>query len=408
MRALLARAAEPFDEQTRKNHHPGDPAMFIRIPAIRLLLIAASTVLLAPGWSSAQAMLKSSRTQLYDARLVVLTVGLESPWSLAFLPDGRMLVTERVGRLRILDGNGKALGTVSGLPKISEIGQGGLLDIALHPQFSSNHWVYLSYAARGDGGYGTEVLRGKLTDDRLEDVKIIFRMQPKSSSGVHFGSRLAFDPQGHLFITLGDRGVKDRAQRMDDDAGSVVRLNDDGSVPQDNPFVKQQGARPDLYTKGNRNIQGAALHPDSGALWINEHGPQGGDEINIVHAGGNYGWPVITAGVNYGLGTKIGEGTQKAGMEAPLYTWSPSIAPSGMAFYGGDRFPEWKGNLLVGALRGRALVRLTLHGDTIQSEERMFVNDVGRVRDVRVGPDGFIYLLTDSNEGLLVRVERLE
>src|SRR5581483_6838358 len=352
--------------------------------------------------------LKSSRTQLYNVKLVILAIGLENPWSLAFLPDGRMLVTERVGRLRLLDANGKALATVSGLPKIAEIGQGGLMDVALHPQFSDNHLVYLSYAGRGDGGYGTEVVRGKLVENRLEDVRVIFKMEPKSQSGLHFGSRLVFDGKGHLFITLGDRGNKDRAQRLDDDAGSIVRLNDDGSIPQDNPFTKQAGARPELYTKGNRNVQGAAMHPDSGQLWADEHGPQGGGELNIIRAGANYGWPLVTAGVNYGTGTKIGEATSKAGMEQPIYTWSPSIAPSGMTFYTGDRFPQWKGNLLIGALRGRALVRLTLRGEAVQSEERMLVNDVGRIRDVRVGPDGLIYLLTDSSDGLLVRVEPIE
>lgn len=377
--------------------------MFIRIRAL-FVLAAAALLSVTPLAGKAQATLKSARTQLYDVRLVVLTTGLESPWSLAFLPDGRMLVSERVGRLRILDANGKALAVVSGLPKINEFGQGGLLDVVLHPRFASNGWVYLSYAARGDGGYGTEVLRGKLTDNRFEDVQVIFRMQPKSPSGVHFGSRLAFDAQGHLLVTLGDRGVKERAQRMDDDAGSIVRLNDDGSVPDDNPFAKQRGARPELYAKGTRNVQGAAVNPETGALWISEHGPQGGDEIDIVRAGANYGWPVVTAGVNYGAGSKIGEG-QKPGMEAPIHTWTPSIAPAGMAFYQGDRFPQWKGNLLVGALRGRAVVRLTLHGDNVQSEERMLVNDVGRVRDVRVGPDGLVYLLTDSTDGLLVRVE---
>ncbi|HZP87808.1 MAG TPA: PQQ-dependent sugar dehydrogenase [Burkholderiales bacterium] len=382
--------------------------MFLRFKAVRVFLAALSVALLAPALANAQATLKSSRTQLYNVKLVILAIGLENPWSLAFLPDGRMLVTERVGRLRLLDANGKALATVSGLPKIAEIGQGGLMDVALHPQFSDNHLVYLSYAGRGDGGYGTEVVRGKLVENRLEDVRVIFKMEPKSQSGVHFGSRLVFDGKGHLFITLGDRGNKDRAQRLDDDAGSIVRLNDDGSIPQDNPFTKQAGARPELYTKGNRNVQGAAMHPDSGQLWADEHGPQGGDELNIIRAGANYGWPLVTAGVNYGTGTKIGEATSKAGMEQPIYTWSPSIAPSGMTFYTGDRFPQWKGNLLIGALRGRALVRLTLRGEAVQSEERMLVNDVGRIRDVRVGPDGLIYLLTDSSDGLLVRVEPIE
>lgn len=377
--------------------------MFTRFAAVRMLVAALSIALLAPFTAFAQATLKSSRTQLYDLRLVVLTVGLENPWSMAFLPDGRLLVTERIGRLRILDGNGKALATVSGLPKIGEIGQGGLMDVALHPKFADNGLVYLSYAGKGDGGYGTEVLRGKLVDNKLEDVAVIFRMQPKSPSGVHFGSRLAFDKEGHLFVTLGDRGSKERAQRTDDDGGAIVRLNDDGSVPADNPFAKQAGARPEVFAKGVRNVQGAAIHPETGMLWISDHGPQAGDEIDIVKPGANYGWPAVSSGTNYG-GGKI-DGSQKSGMEEPVYVWSNGVAPSGMAFYTGERFAQWKGSLFVGALRGRALERLTLKGDKVESEERMLVNDVGRVRDVRVSPDGLLYLLTDSNDGMLVRVE---
>jgi aldose sugar dehydrogenase len=230
-------------------------------------------------------------------------------------------------------------------------------------------------------------------------------MQPKSASGVHFGSRLAFDRQGHMFVTLGERGVKERAQRLDDDSGKVVRLNDDGTIPPDNPFVARAGARPEIFSYGHRNVQGAALHPETGVLWTHEHGPQGGDELNIERPGANFGWPVITYGVNYGTGTKIGEGTRKAGMEQPVYTWGSSIAPSGMAFYTGDRFPEWRGTLFIGALRGRALVRLVLDGDRVLSEERMLVNELGRIRDVRMGPDGLLYVLTDANPGLLVRIE---
>jgi len=359
--------------------------------------------------ADAAVTLKTSKTQNYLVKLVILTDRLDFPWGMAFLPDASMLVTERPGRLRVVYPDGGIMREpLKGLPPITEIGQGGLMDVALHPRFADNRLVYLSYAAQGDGGVGTEVLRGRLEQDRLADVQVIFRMQPKSRSGVHFGSRLAFDRDANLFVTLGDRGAKDRAQKLDDDAGSILRIRDDGSIPADNPFVGRDGARPEIYAIGNRNVQGAAIHPTTGALWIHEHGPQGGDELNIVHAGANYGWPVISYGVNYGAGTRIGEGTQKTGMEQPLHVWVPSIAPSGMAFYTGERFPKWKDNLLVGALRGRALVRLVLEGDRVVSEERMLVNDLGRIRDVRTGPDGMIYLLVDSNRGLLVRLEPAE
>jgi glucose/arabinose dehydrogenase len=346
------------------------------------------------------------KTQEYAVRVVKVVEGLEYPWGLAFLPDGRMLVTERPGRLWIVGKDGKlALQAVSGLPQIAAHGQGGLLDVAPHPRFPQNGLVYLSYAARGDGGVGTEVARGRLSGYRLENVEVIFRQQPKGSTGRHFGSRLVFDREGYLYITLGDRGEMERAQKADDHAGSVIRLHDDGRVPADNPFVGRPGWKPEKYTLGNRNLQGAALHPRTGALWTHEHGPQGGDEVNVIRPGVNYGWPVITYGVNYGIGTKIGEGTQKAGMAQPLHYWVPSIAPSGMAFYTGDRFAGWRGHLFVGALRDQMLVRLTLDGEKVVSEERMLKNVLGRIRDVRNGPDGFLYLLTDESNGVLARIE---
>jgi glucose/arabinose dehydrogenase len=339
-------------------------------------------------------------------RLVKVVEGLEYPWGLAFLPDGRILVTERPGRLRIVGKDGKlAPQAVAGLPQVAVHGQGGLLDVALHPRFTQNDLVYLSYAARGEGGISTEVARGRLSANRLENVEVIFRQQPKSSSGRHFGSRLVFDREGYLYITLGDRGEMERAQKADDHAGSVIRLHDDGRVPADNPFVGKPGWKPEKYTLGNRNIQGAALHPRTGQLWTHEHGPQGGDEVNVIRAGVNYGWPVITYGVNYGIGTKIGEGTHKPGMAQPLHYWVPSIAPSGMAFYTGDRFPAWRGDLFVGALRDQVLVRLKLDGDKIVNEERMLKNVLGRIRDVRSGPDGYLYLLTDESNGVLTRIE---
>jgi glucose/arabinose dehydrogenase len=249
------------------------------------------------------------------------------------------------------------------------------------------------------------VARGRLAGDRLEDVQVIFRLEPKSGGGRHFGSRLVFDRQGLLYVTLGDRGEQDRAQKLGDLAGKVVRIKDDGAVPADNPFVNRAGARPEIYSLGNRNVQGAALHPATGELWTHEHGPQGGDEVNVIRAGRNYGWPVITYGAEYVTGFKIGEGTRKEGMEQPLHQWTPSIAPSGMAFYTGDRFPQWKGDAFVGALRFQMLVRLRFDGEKVVTEERMLEGSVGRIRDVRQGPDGFIYLLTDSSNGLLVRLE---
>ena len=364
--------------------------------------VAGAALALIPPASHGQAI----NTQEHVVRLVKVVEGLEYPWGLAFLPDGRMLVTERPGRLRIVGKDGKLVPqAVAGLPQVAAHGQGGLLDVALHPRFTQNELVYLSYAARGEGGISTEVARGRLSANRLENLEVIFRQQPKSGSGRHFGSRLVFDREGYLYITLGDRGDMERAQKADDHAGSVIRLHDDGRVPADNPFVGKPGWKPEKYTFGNRNIQGAALHPRTGQLWTHEHGPQGGDEVNVIRAGVNYGWPVITYGVNYGIGTKIGEGTHKPGMAQPLHYWVPSIAPSGMAFYSGDKFPAWRGDLFVGALRDQVLVRLKLDGDKIVNEERMLKNVLGRIRDVRSGPDGYLYLLTDESNGVLMRIE---
>ena len=370
-------------------------AQRLRQATVQLLLVLLS-LLAGPALAS----------EKHAFRTVILTENLEHPWGLAFLPDGRMLVSERSGRLRLISAKGELdPKPVAGVPPVATVGQGGLLDVVLHPDFRQNGWLYFSYAGPGQGGQGTEVARGRLVGHALRDVQVLFRMQPKTSTGHHFGSRLVFDRQGMLYITLGDRGEKERAQRLDDHAGSVIRLHDDGRVPADNPFVGQAGALPEKYTLGNRNMQGAALHPQTGELWTHEHGPQGGDEINIIRAGVNYGWPVITFGRNYGIGTQIGEGTAKPGMAQPIWQWTPSIAPSGMAFYAGERFPQWRGNLFVGALRGEMLLRLELDGDKVRREERLLVGAVGRIRDVRVGPDGLIYLLTDSDNGRLIRLE---
>jgi len=362
-------------------------------------------LVLAGALASPHAHAQVVQSEKHAFRVVELVRGLEQPWALAFLPDGRMLVTEKVGRLRIIAGGKLDPQPVAGLPEVAVHGQGGLLDVALHPKFADNGLVYLSYTARGEDGFGTEVARGRLSGHRLENLQVLFRQSPKGSRGQHFGSRLVFDRQGYLYITLGDRGEMARAQRPDDHAGSVIRLHDDGRVPADNPFVGKPGWKPEKYTLGNRNQQGAALHPQTGVLWTHEHGPQGGDEVNVIRAGANYGWPVITYGVNYGIGTRIGEGTAKAGMAQPIHKWVPSIAPSGMAFYTGDRFPQWRGNLFVGALRGEVLVRLELDGEKVVHEERLMRGELGRIRDVRVGPDGLVYLLTDESRAVLARLE---
>ena len=347
------------------------------------------------------------RTEKHAVRVNVLARGLEHPWSLAFLPDGRMLVTERPGRLRYVAADGALDPTpIAGLPEaVAAAGQGGLHDVTLHPGFPRNRLVYLAYAGRGAGGYGTELARGRLEGHRLTDVEVLFRALPKSRGGQHFGGRVVFDGAGHLFLTLGDRGDRPRAQDLGDHAGSIIRLGEDGGVPADNPFVPSAGARPEIFTLGNRNVQGAAMNPWTGELWTHEHGPQGGDEVNVIRAGANYGWPVVTYGRNYVFGTRIGEGTHKEGMAPPLHQWTPSIAPSGMAFYDGDKFPGWRGSLLVGALKFRLLARLEFEGERFVREERMLEDAIGRIRDVRVGPEGYVYLLSDARKGVIARLE---
>jgi aldose sugar dehydrogenase len=352
-----------------------------------LLFISLTTMILSPAQANQVVTAGSEKIILNP-----IVQGLKEPWGMAFLPDGRLLVTEKSGKLRIVE-NGKLLPTpVSAVPKVADSGQGGLLDVVLHPNYAENGWIYLSYSGKGEGGVGTEVIRGRLQDNALVSIETIFRQAPKISSNKHFGSRIVFDKDGYLFITMGDRGDQDRAQKLNQHVGKIVRLHDDGSVPKDNPFINNRDALPEIFSYGHRNAQGAALDPRTGSIWTHEHGPQGGDEINILKAGTNYGWPVITYGVNYFTATKIGEGTQKSGMAQPLYKWVPSIAPSGMAFYTGDAYPSWKGSLFVGALKFQTLVRLSLNGDKITKEERL-LEGVGRVRDVRQGPDGLLYIL---------------
>jgi glucose/arabinose dehydrogenase len=376
----------------------------MRVQIFRTLqILLIGTAACFNTWAQDRSSVISSEKQAF--RLVTLLNGLENPWSLAFLPDGQMLVTERAGRLRLVSQDFKLNPKpIDGLPEVVAQGQGGLFDVVLHPQYAQNGWIYWAYNAPGQGGWGTAMARGKLQGHRMTDVQVLFSMQPKTRSSHHFGGRIVFDQAGFLYLTLGDRGDKDRAQKLNDHAGSVIRLHDDGRVPEDNPFVKREGALAEKWTLGNRNMQGAAVHPQTGQLWTHEHGPQGGDEVNVMRSGLNYGWPVITYGVNYGLGTKIGVGQAKVGMEQPLHAWVPSIAPSGMAFVSGSHFPQWQGNLLVGALRGQMLVRLTLDGEKVLGEERL-LQGRSRLRDVRMGPDGFVYLLTDEAQGALLRLE---
>jgi aldose sugar dehydrogenase len=333
--------------------------------------------------------------------------GLDHPWSLAFLPDGRMLVTERPGRLRIVSRDGKLSPPVTGVPKVMASGQGGLHDVALDRDFAANRTIYFCFAEPAQGGGRTALARARLVDDEtphLDDLKVIFHQDGPLSDGNHYGCRIVQARDGNLFLTLGEHfGHRDEAQNLANHLGKIVRVTPDGAVPPDNPFVGRKDARPEIWSYGHRNSQGAALHPQTGRLWEHEHGPRGGDEINVPLAGKNYGWPVIGYGIDYD-GTRIHQSTSAAGMEQPIKYWVPSIAPSGMAFYTGDLFASWKGNLFVGALAGQMLVRLALDGETVTREERLLAALRERIRDVRQGPDGAIWLATDSSNGRILRV----
>jgi aldose sugar dehydrogenase len=373
----------------------------------RLLVTTAALAGLA-SYGAAEQTRAPAQTTKQALKVETYAKGLMHPWGLAFLPDGRLLVTERPGRMRLVGTDGRLSAPLGNVPPVWAVGQGGLLDVALAPDFTSSKVIYFSFAEPRDAGSSaTTVAQAKLVlqgdGGQLDDVKIIFRQQPAGLGGIHFGSRLVFAGDGNLFITLGERGQRDKAQDLDTHYGKVVRLRPDGSVPPDNPFVGKTGARPEIWSYGHRNVQAAALHPVTGRLWTIEHGARGGDELNIPLAGRNHGWPVITYGRDYS-GAKIGEGTAKAGMEQPVYYWDPSIAPSGMAFYTGDLIPEWKGSLFVGALRGQALHRLVLDGDRVVGEEVLLSDLDERIRDVRAGPDGALWLLTDDPRGGVLRV----
>jgi glucose/arabinose dehydrogenase len=334
---------------------------------------------------------------------VTVASGLDNPWALAFLPDGRMLVTEKPGRLRVVAADGRVGPPIEGLPPVDAVGQCGLLDVAVDPEFERNGLVFWTFAEPGAGGNSTAVARGRLDGQRLVEVRTIFSQKPKVASRAHCGSRIVFGRDGTLWVGLGDRfSRKDDAQDPGNHLGKVIRIDREGRVPDDNPKL----AAPEVWSLGHRNIQGAARHPATGALWTVEHGPQGGDEVNAPGPGLNYGWPVVTRGRNYGTGTRIGEDGPKAGYEEPLKVWVPSIAPSGMAFLTSERYPGWQGSLFVGALKAQALVRLPLDGQTVGPEERLLESLGERIRDVRQGPDGWLYLLTDGGKGKLIRLER--
>ncbi len=347
--------------------------------------------------------------------VVTVAEGLQNPWGMTFLPGGKMLVTERPGRLRIVTPDGKLSEPVAGLPPVDARNQGGLLDVALDPAFATNHLVYWSYSEpKGDGTNNTAVARGRLVEEgaapKVEDVQVIYHQTPSLNSTLHFGGRLVFGRDGTLFVTQGERSITEgrmQAQRMDGLLGKIVRINPDGSIPKDNPFVGKEGVRPEIWSIGHRNVQAATLNPATGELWEVEHGTRGGDEINIARKGKDYGWPTIAYGIEYQGGPITGGITQKEGMEQPIYYWDPVIAPSGMVFYTGDLFPEWKGNLFIGGLGSTNLVRLTVNGERIVDEERLLTDlkpARERIRDVVQGPDGALYLLTDNAAGRVLKL----
>ncbi|MGF6283000.1 PQQ-dependent sugar dehydrogenase [Pseudomonas silensiensis] len=379
----------------------------LRKTLLATLCASALITVTAPVFAAPTQNFKSEQGTL---EVTTMTKGLEHPWALAFLPDRQgMLVTERPGNLRVISADGKLSAPLSGVPKVWAKGQGGLLDVALSPDFKQDRTVYLSYAEGGGEGdkAGTAVGRGRLSDDltAIKDFKVIFRQEPKLSLGNHFGSRLVFDRDGYLFITLGENNDRPTAQDLDKLQGKVVRIYPDGKVPDDNPFVGQAGVRPEIWSYGQRNPQGAALNPWTGTLWENEHGPQGGDEINIIERGKNYGWPMATHGINYsGQPIPEAKGKTAEGTVAPHHVWEKSPGLSGMAFYDGDRFKAWQHNVFIGALVSQELIRLQFDGDKVVHEERLLGELNKRIRDVRQGPDGYLYVLTDEDDGALYKV----
>jgi len=364
-------------------------------------------VLLAASLWHVPAVAEVYESEQHDYRVVTVASGLAHPWGMAFLPGGEMLVSERDGRLRVVRDGELDPEPVSGLPRMMVGGQGGLLDVALDPDYADNSLIYFAYAGGRPGNAGTEVARGRLDLEAmaLRDVETIFKVEPKTPGGAHYGGRLQFHPDGTLFVTLGDRySYMDQAQSVADHLGTIVRINPDGSVPEDNPFVGREDAKPEIYTYGNRNVQGIALRPGTTMIWAHEHGPRGGDELNILQPGVNYGWPEITYGIDYS-GAIISEKTEAPGMEQPVVYWDPSIAPSGMTFYDGAKFPEWRGDIFLGALAHRHLRRLEMEGDEVVGQEELLGALNARIRDVVEGPEGLLYVLTDAANGRILRLE---
>jgi aldose sugar dehydrogenase len=369
---------------------------------MRLMVVftAIATVVASAAADLAQARVLD--TQAGQVRVDIVAGGLEHPWGLEFLPDRRMLVTERPGRLRIVSGNGRISQPLVGIPRVFAQGQGGLLDVALDPLFPSNRRIYICYAEPGEGGRAsTAVARGRLGEGRLEGVRIIFRQLPKVDGPSHFGCRLAFSRDSKLFVTLGERFKFRPAQDLSSHLGKIVRINPDGSVPRDNPFVGRAGTRPEIWSYGHRNVQGAAFHPQTGVLWTSEFGPRGGDEINLPRPGRNYGWPLVSWGQHYD-GRDIPDPPTRPALAQSIHHWNPAISPSGIAFYTGNAFPAWRGNLLIGGLSSESLLRLGLQGQRVTHEERIRMGL--RIRDVRQGPDGAVYLLTDESAGEILRL----
>ncbi|MGV6871159.1 PQQ-dependent sugar dehydrogenase [Pseudochelatococcus sp. B33] len=377
---------------------------FALLPAGGLATALAAIAVAAAG--AQETATHGERTEKAEITVTTVASGLEHPWGIAFLPDGSFLVTERPGRLRRVEANGSLSAPFAGVPAVFARGQAGLLDIALDLEFAANNVVYIAYVEPRDGGSGIALIRAvvDLPSRALSQVEVIYRQNETFSGTANFGVRVVPAEDGLLFITIGDRfTTRDKAQDLDSHLGKVLRINTDGSVPIDNPFVGQDDALPEIWSIGHRNPQGAALHPVTGELWIADHGPRGGDEINIVRRGLNYGWPIITYGVDYS-GAPVGIGTAREGLEQPVYYWVPSIAPSGLAFHRGGRIVPWRESLFVGALAGQALVRLEVADETVTHEERLLTGLNERIRDVRTGPDGYLYLLTDSDDGRILRV----
>ena len=378
------------------------PVMWVAATLTAAIVLTA-TLLIATGTRGENAPFASSAGQL---EVQTIATGLVNPWSLAFLPDRRMLVTERPGRMRLVSAEGQLSPPLKGVPEVRASGQGGLLDVILDRSFAQNGSIYFCFSERSDGGGRTAVARARLDDGnrRLDDVQIIFRQDGPLSSGNHYGCRIVQASDGNLFVALGEHfAYRDEAQNLGNHLGKLIRIAPDGSAPNDNPFVGRADAKPEIWSYGHRNAQGLAVNPATGELWETEHGPRGGDEVNIIGKGKNYGWPVIGYGIDYS-GAKIHESTARPGMEQPIKYWVPSIAPSGMAFYTAKLFPKWSGSLFTGALAGRMLVRLSLEGNTITGEERLLQNLNERIRDVRQGPDGALWLLTDGSAGRVLRV----